>query len=138
MGGGARFPLVAMISAIQKILELLIVKDQQNSPTVTLCTLSCTAYYVHCPVLRIMYPALYCVLCTLTCTAYYAHCPVLRTMNEYENCPIVCTMYTVFTAYYMHTVRAAYYMHTVLYCVLHVHCPVLRTTCTLSCTAYYM
>jgi len=25
-----------MISAIQKILELLIVKDQQNSPTVTL------------------------------------------------------------------------------------------------------
>ena len=34
MGGGkgAWFPLVAMISAIQKILELLIVKDQQTRP----------------------------------------------------------------------------------------------------------
>ena len=30
--------MVAMISAIQKILELLIVKDQQNSPTVTIGT----------------------------------------------------------------------------------------------------
>ena len=30
-----QFPLVAMISAIQNVLELLIVKDQQNSPTVT-------------------------------------------------------------------------------------------------------
>ena len=28
--------MVAMLSAIQKILELLIVKDQQNLPTVTL------------------------------------------------------------------------------------------------------
>ena len=35
MGGGRKgawFPLVAMVSAIQKILELLIVKDQQTRP----------------------------------------------------------------------------------------------------------
>ena len=86
-------------------------------------------YALNCHVLRTMYTFLYCVLCTLSCTAYYEPCPVLHTMNEYENCPIVCTMYTGFTAYYM---------HTVLCCVLHAHCPVLRTTCTLSCTAYYM